>query len=520
MATPKRCLVMIDLQNDFIAPEGRFRIHGDSLPFLENLHDISTAFHVSGYPVFWIRSEYATPNQDTSNSTERRIWDPTKFLAGTHTGPTPCCVKGSVGADFPLDVRALVDKSSSGQGGSIILTKTWYSAFKETSFLNDLKSRGITELFVGGIQTNVCVNATVNDALAFGFGVTLLEDCLGWRKRASHDRALRAMTKLGARLSSSEVICPTGPLSPTFDSTTWKKLPELLYVNGSIPSWRVMMALHDKGIKFRRTRLLVMSDPKETRLPEFLKLNHRGKTPVFVDVLPDPPADPVSKSPISSGSVDKTVTINESLAILHYIEAYHNPARPLLPPLANRAAHARALARIQESENLRLIYDELEDAHFGAEHAGIKLDAAERARLISAVDKELDYWETYAEKTAFIAGDGFGLADCAFFPILAYIVHRGFDWRRRADAGLEDAWPYLKEYYHRVWERGGKDGCAQRSQPGGWNRGGKANLWRGTRRNAKGLYDKQRQVKAPLWDISNPHLSLYRHLLSQFQSGV
>ncbi|KAG6817151.1 hypothetical protein H0H87_012112 [Tephrocybe sp. NHM501043] len=486
-ADPKRCLVMIDLQNDFLAPEGRFRIHKDSLPCTGKLQDMATAFRISAYPIFWIRSEYnINTAADTPNSAERRIRDPTNYLAGTHTGTTPCCVRGTFGADFPSDVRAVIDQTETHGGESIILTKTWYSAFKDTSFLDELRRRGITELFVGGGLTNVCVNATVNDALALGFQVTLLEDCLGWRKRTSHDRALQAMTKLGAQISSSEDILPNGPHNPTFDSTERK--PKLFYVNGSIPSWRAMMALHEKDIEFRRTRLLVMSNPKETRLPEFLALNHRGKTPVLIDALPPDPNNPSNAEPANNN----TVTINESLAILHYIEAYHNPERPLLPPLSSRAAHARSLTRIQESENLRLIYDELEDAHFAAEHAGRKLDVSERARLIAAVDRELDYWEVYAGRTVFIAGDDFGLADCAFFPILAYMVHRGFEWRRRVDTGFEDAWPYLKKYYHRVWERGGKSGCAQRSQPDGWHQAGKANIWRGTKGNAKGLYNKQR----------------------------
>jgi len=228
-----------------------------------------------------------------------------------------------------------------------------------------------------------------------------------------------------------------------------------------------------------------MSDPKETRLPDFLALNHRGKTPVFVDIISG------TSTPETVGEADpETVTINESLAILHYIETYYNPGCPLLPPLSLCAPRAIALARVQESENLRLAYDVLEDAHFDAENNGGKLSDAERAALIEVMNKELDYWEVYAAKTNFIAGDEFGLADCAFFPCLAHMVHRGFEWRRwrhNASGRLEevDAWPHLKAYFHRVWDRGGQDGCAQKAQPAGWERKGKANVWRGTTGNAK-----------------------------------
>lgn len=65
----------------------------------------------------------------------------------------------------------------------------------------------------------------------------------------------------------------------------------------------------------------------------------------------------------------------------------------------------------------------------------------QNACLITAVDRELDYWETYAEKTVFIAEDEFGLAGCAFLPILAYMVHLRFEWCCQADPGFNNMWP-------------------------------------------------------------------------------
>lgn len=34
--------------------------------------------------------------------------------------------------------------------------------------------------------------------------------------------------------------------------------------------------------------------------------------------------------------------------------------------------------------------------------------------------------EVYASKTAYIAGETFTLAECAFSPLLTYMVHRSF----------------------------------------------------------------------------------------------
>ncbi|KAG8835677.1 hypothetical protein FRC17_001866 [Serendipita sp. 399] len=233
--------------------------------------------------------------------------------------------------------------------------------------------------------------------------------------------------------------------------------PLLYFVNGSIPSWRVKMALHEKGVEFDETRLKVMSHPKETRLPNFLALNHRGKTPVLVD---------------------GEAKINESIAILHYIEDYLGPNAPLLPPLSERSNRARVLARIQETENLHTIYDNLEDSHFDAANGETgPLSVGKRSELVQAVYNELDFWEKYAQESEFIAYTSFTLADAAFFPFLGYMVRRGFEWD-------EQRWPNLKQYYERIRERD----CAQKSQPEGWEGRGRANIFVGTRGGAQPIY--------------------------------
>jgi glutathione S-transferase len=181
---------------------------------------------------------------------------------------------------------------------------------------------------------------------------------------------------------------------------------------------------------------------------------------------------------------DDAEPVNESIAILHYLETYH-PSPALLPPLSERRERTRALARMQESENLHHAYDALETAHFAACALSTSLTEFERVELIEAVHAELDFWEVYAARGDFIAGNTFGLADCAFYPILAYMVHRGFEWRRLVRSGREvDSWVKLREYYERVSALG----FAKRAQPDGWHKPGKANVWKGTKGHSKPLY--------------------------------
>jgi isochorismate hydrolase len=145
-----------------------------------------------------------------------------------------------VGAEFPENVAALI----SSQSGDVVITKTWYSAFEETTLLTDLRDRGITDIYVGGLITNVCVAATVTKAHGLAFDVKVVEDCLGWRKLQGHEKALQNMRELPVQVViSHNVIKEVG--APPAESVV-SRLPRLYYVNGSIPSWRVLMALYEK----------------------------------------------------------------------------------------------------------------------------------------------------------------------------------------------------------------------------------------------------------------------------------
>ena len=163
----------------------------------------------------------------------------------------------------------------------------------------------------------------------------------------------------------------------------------LYCVNGSIPNWRVMLALHEKGISFIPRRLRVMCEPRETRSPEFLALNPRGQTPVL------------------------------------------------------------------EAETFACAYEPLEMLFMTKPSS---LGDAERQTLagaLSAVAFDLSLWESRAACAPFIAGESLTLADCAFYPVLAYLLRRGLSLT---------AHPHLAAYERRVRARP----SAEAAYPAGW----------------------------------------------------
>jgi glutathione S-transferase/nicotinamidase-related amidase len=223
-----------------------------------------------------------------------------------------------------------------------------------------------------------------------------------------------------------------------FTITAMKRKPVLYWANGSIPSWRVRLWLRENpDYPVEERRLLLMGKCRETRTPEFLAINPRGKTPTLVDT-------------------DGTVVV-ESLAILQHmaIKAGQCPWS------------GRVLARMMESNNLIEAYEPLEDL-FKGPMAPTRIQES-----LSAVYAELDIWEGYLRGTSstgsgsvFIAQtDTPSIADYAFYPILAYMEHRGLDLAR---------WPAVHAYSDMMASRP----SSVEARPNGWTDRGRVDVFK------------------------------------------
>ena len=72
-----------------------------------------------------------------------------------------------------------------------MVDKPGKGAFYATDLEAILQSRGITQLIVCGVTTEVCVNTTVREANDRGYDCLVLEDCVGSYFPEFQDVALR-----------------------------------------------------------------------------------------------------------------------------------------------------------------------------------------------------------------------------------------------------------------------------------------------------------------------------------------
>ena len=157
--TPKDALVIVDVQNDFL-PGGNLAVHAGNevIPVLNRYIDL---FNRRSLPIYAIRD-----------------WHPPDHCSfKTHGGILPPhCIAGSIGARFPAALNLpygamIVSKATTPQEDA-------FSGFEGTDLAAQFKSRGIEQIFVGGLATDYCVLNTVIDALSHGFKVRLLLDAI------------------------------------------------------------------------------------------------------------------------------------------------------------------------------------------------------------------------------------------------------------------------------------------------------------------------------------------------------
>jgi len=169
-------LLVIDMQNDFCDEKGYVeRVVGKDVTacraVVPEIMALVADARERGVPVFWIKANYDPDRLPEGMLAKQRE----KSLA-------VCCGTGSWGNAFygvqPESGEAVIEKSS-------------YSAFAEVGFEEQLRSSGVRTLVFAGVQTNVCVETSLRDAVCRGFYAVLASDCVASHTRPLHEATLK-----------------------------------------------------------------------------------------------------------------------------------------------------------------------------------------------------------------------------------------------------------------------------------------------------------------------------------------
>lgn len=183
--TPADALIIVDVQNDFMP--------GGSLPVPEGDAIMPSVNR-------WIAAAVAGRAVVVAS----RDWHPAGHSSFRDQGGPwpPHCVQDTPGAQFHPGLRLPRDFLLVSKGDRRHLDQ--YSDFQSTPLAGELRRRGVRRVFVCGLAQDVCVKATVLDALAHGFEAHVVTSATRPLDPGSGRQAREEMLRAGAVLEEAQ----------------------------------------------------------------------------------------------------------------------------------------------------------------------------------------------------------------------------------------------------------------------------------------------------------------------------
>lgn len=209
----KAALLIIDMQRDFVEPGGFGESLGNDVSLLrssiEPIKALLAAARQTGLFVMHTREGHKSDLSDLHET--KRTRGRAEMTIGDSGPMGRILIIGEPGHDiiselYPIAGEPVIDKPGKG-------------AFYNTELSDIIAERGLTQLIVCGVTTEVCVHTTVREANDRGIDCLVLSDCTASYFPEFHATALRMVAAQGGIFgwvsdSSSVISALAAPADP------------------------------------------------------------------------------------------------------------------------------------------------------------------------------------------------------------------------------------------------------------------------------------------------------------------
>jgi len=198
----KAALIIVDMQNDFVHPDGAFaqrarenpdkidmKFLSGTIPHVKKLAD---AFRKAGRPVVYIAHVLKPDYSDAQFPYWRAA------PRGSQRGNRTFIVEKTWGAQ-------VVDELAPEDGEHLVVKKG-FGGFSNTPLDTILRNMGVTTCVVSGVTTCVCVSTTVRGGVEHNYRMILVQDAVAEVNRETHDAELKTMQRIFADVKTTDEV--------------------------------------------------------------------------------------------------------------------------------------------------------------------------------------------------------------------------------------------------------------------------------------------------------------------------